>query len=534
MAKVLQAPYELLAESLMVADDSLRKTLLKFEEQHEDELRDVIRLTGGPFLGLALLIFARSKMVEKRLIGVRAFSAGGDELVGVTVSFTLITSDAQLPPKWTDVSGPWWDDISLARAFFPALNEGGGGWAMYLVQIELPTAASKVDIGVAPLAKAIHDFSMNPPSFYLAAIDALSLQETLREEADSKEAEEDKEGLEDGLGDQQHALLFPNSKYEVVVRYDGEIGKKREDSNEIVAQSTVTNKESTPRTFFTDSEPPRNLDPWMLVQFPSPGEQYHFYEDPVVVVFATDDVLELFAAYGKGLRAVARAASFRGSEGTPEAPSTHLVLDGFFHRIGGAILSPWEATVRRKLGSLPCGEFNPDVARHGQTILPFLLDPLTDYVLDLEMLNPDGTVSSLPIPDGEVGYRPLYRQRFSTSRYATREAFAEEVRTTSVKPRQVNNPDSLVTLSERVTDEVFDLALLDAGFDASPRPNYPQVWVLWSAPPSAQPFAILIETPEPLWRSRREPAAEYDETDQYILRWTLADHLWLSVDELVR
>jgi hypothetical protein len=405
----------------------------------------------------------------------------------------------------------------------------------------LPAAALIVDIGVAPLDDAIIKFELNPPLFYLAVIDALSQQEVLREEDDSKEARDDKDGLLIALGDQQHALLFPDSRYEVVVRYDGEIGKKREnpsedeDPNEIVVLSSESNKLTTPRTFFTDSESPRNLDPWMLAQFPSPGEQYHFYEEPVVVVFATDDVLELFAAYGKQLRAVARAASFRGSEGTPEAPSTHLVLNSFFHRIDGAILSPWEATVRRRLGGLSCGVFDPDANRHGQVVLPFLLDPLTDYVLDLEMLNPDGTVSPLPILPGEVGHRPIYRQGFSTSRYATREAFAEEVRTSLVKPRQINDPAPLLNLSERVTDEVFDLALLDAGFDTAPRPSSPQVWVLWNTAPLAQPIAILIETPEPAWRTRREPTAEYDEeTGEYILRWKLADHLWLSMDELVR
>jgi hypothetical protein len=166
--------------------------------------------------------------------------------------------------------------------------------------------------------------------------------------------------------------------------------------------------------------------------------------------------------------------------------------------------------------------------------LPFVLDPLTDYVLDLEMLNPDGTVSPLPLLPGEVGHRPIYRQGFSTSRYATREAFADEVRTSLVKPRQINNPAPLLTLSERVTDEVFDLALLDAGFETAPRPISTQVRVLWNTATLAQPIAILIETPEPLWRSRREPTAEYDEMGQYILRWTLAEHLWLSVDELVR
>lgn len=541
VAKVLQAPYELLAESLVIADDgSLRQALMQLDEERMKALRDVIRLSGGPFVDLSLLIFARLKMVVKGLIRVRAFSAGGVELGDVSVSFQLITSDAQLPPRWVDTSGPWWDDVLLARSFFSALADEGGGWGQYLVSIKLPTAALQVDIGVAPLSSAIHDFGMNPPSFYLAVIDALSRQETIREQVDSNQAAYDTDGLENALGDQQHALLFPNAQYEVRIIYDGEIGKKREepsedeDPNEIVAQRTVTDQQAT-RTFYTDSEPPRNLEPWMLAQFPSPGELYHFYEDPVVVAFATNDVLQLFAAYGKDLRAVARAASFRGSEGTPEAPSTHLMVKEFFRPISGAILSPWEATVRRRIGHLSCGEFDPDADRHGLAVLPFLLDPLTDYVLDLEMLNPDGTVSHLPPLKGEVGDRPLYRQGFSTSRYANREAFAEEVRSALVKHKQVNNLSSLLALSGSVTDELFDRALLDAGIEPITRPSSPRLWVLWNTAPVAEPTAILIETPEPVWRFRQEPTPEYDEeTGQYILRWSLADHLWLFVDELVR
>jgi hypothetical protein len=539
VAKVLRAPYELLAESLSVPDTQLHQAIVQLDDQRKEALRDVIRLSGGPFVDISLLIFARTKMTEKGLMHVRAYAPGGAELVGATATFVLITSDSQLPRRWTDASGPWWDDVLLARQFFTALAADGGGWGQYLARIKLPEAALKVDIGVSPLSVAVHDFGMNPPSFYLAVIDGLSRQEVLREEDDSTESEDDTDGLEDGVGDQHHALLLPDAQYEVVVRYDGEIGKKPEapsedeDPNEIVSQRTVTNEAAT-RTFYTDRDPPRSLDPWILAQFPGPREQYHFYEEPVIIVFATDDVLELYAAYDKELRAVARAASFRGSQETPDAPLTHLVLDEHFHRMGGAILSPWETTIRRRLGSLACGDFDPDADRHGRAVLPFLLDPLTDYVLDLEMLNPDGTVSALPMLPGEVGHRPLYRHGFTTSRYATREKFAEAVHTALVKHRPLEDFAPLLALSERVTDELFDAALLDAGLEAAARPDAPQLWALWDTAEPAQPIAILIETPEPLWRERREPAAEYDESGQYILRWTLSDHLWLSVDELVR
>jgi hypothetical protein len=57
---------------------------------------------------------------------------------------------------------------------------------------------------------------------------------------------------------------------------------------------------------------------------------------------------------------------------------------------------------------------------------------------------------------------------------------------------------------------------------------------LWDTDAPAQPLAIYIETPEPVWRFRREPEAQYDGTGEYILSWRMADAPWLLVDELVR
>lgn len=538
VAKVLQAPYEQLAEDFANAGDPIQKMLLELDAQRKELLRDVIRLKGGPFADMTLLIFARIKMVEKGLVQVRAFKSGGTEIAGVNAQFSMISSFTQLPARWADLEGPWWDDVYLAAQYFSVLSEQGG-WGAYVVHIKLPEPALMVDIGIAPLPVAIHDFRMIPPSFFLAVVDGLSQTEVIRQQDDNQEGQDDQDGLEDALGDDAHALLLPNARYEVIVRYDGQIGKKREapepgeDPNEIVVQRSVSD-EVCSRTFYTDSAPPRNLDPWMLAQFPAPEEQYHFYEEPVIIVFATDDVLELYEVYDRQLKAVARAASFRGSAGTPEAAFTNFFLTPLFEKLPGAVLSPWEATVRYRLGAKACLDFDPNSDHHGRVVLPFLLDPLTDYVLDLEMLTMGGAPAPLtPLP-GEVGQRPLYRQGFSTSRYATREAFAESVRTALVKSRRVEDASALLALAESVTDEVFDLALLDTGLEAGERPEFARVSVLWSAETPAQPIAIFIEAPEPLWRARKEPQADYDETDTYILSWTLASKLWLTVDELIR
>jgi hypothetical protein len=547
VSKVLQAPYEVLAESAQFAPglaDALRDALVKLDDRRREALRDVVRIEGGPFLELRLLVFARTKMVVKDLLKVRAFAAGGAELPGVAATFVQVgAAEAEVPPRWLDGSGPWWDDVKLARAHFARLTKAGG-WGEFVAHVKLPSAALQVDIGVSPLSEAVQGFGMDPPSYFLAVVEGLSEREVVRAAEDQGESDDDGDGLEDALGDQKHALLLPGAEYRVVVEYSAEIGQKPvkpeqgQDPNEIVTLRTVDSSDAgvgpDVRTFYTDAEVPRSLDPWVLVQSPAPGEQYHFTDDPVVIVFATNDVLELVAAYRRQLRAVARAASFRGSEGTPEEPFLQFFLATRYEPLIGMVFSPWEGTVRRLLGDLLCGDFNPDSDRHGRVTLPFLLDPLTDYIVDLEPLTLGGALALPTPPPGQVGRRPLYRQSFTTSRYKSREAFARDVYTAPVIPQQVAGPSALAALAEEVTDEAFDTALSDAGLEVRPRPDLPRVTVLWTTGAPAQPFGVLIETPEPAWRTRLEPEPEYDATGIYIQRWLLERRTWLSVDELVR
>jgi hypothetical protein len=533
-AKVLEAPFELSSTARRHAavpeglrGGELEDVLRTLDAERLEVLRDVLRITGGPHRELTLLIVARSKMVAADLVSVRALDGDGHVLPDTTFDVVHVASDGDLPLSWTATTGPWWDDVALARSFFggPA---GLADMGEVLLHIVLPEPALHVDVGILGLDVAIDNFGMQAPSWYLAAIEGLSEREVLRGDDDADEAEDDDDGLGDGLDDPGHALLRPGARYDVIVRYSAEIGAKRtdpdddQDPNEIVAlRAPESHTESL--TFFTDSEAPANLEPWMLVQFPAAGEPHHFFEDPVVIVFATDDVLELFAAYDRKLRAIARAASFTGSS---------LDLDDRVHPVGDVVLSPWQATVRRIVGDRPCRDFDPDSDGHSRGVLPFDLVPLTDYVMDLEALRPDGQVE-LPSPrPGEVGLRPRYRQRFTTSRYADRAALADAVRIARVVSRRVPDAAPLDALTGVVSDEILDRALLAAGLESGPRPDTPAVWKLWRPDAPATPLAVLIETPEPLWRSRLEPTPERDGTG-HITRWTLERAVWLDVDELV-
>lgn len=539
-AQVLEAPSEVLAGQVpqALADSPIRDALKEFDARRNDGLRDVVRITGGPHRSLTLLVVARAKMVDSDLFRVAAFDNGGNPISGATTSFGPVADDADLPSRWTATGGPWHDDVVLARGFTTAVTRRTG-LREFLVTIDLPRPAWHVDLGIVRLDVAIGQFRLQPPSWMLAVVQGLSEREVRRHNDDEQVADDDADALGDAVASQPHALLHPDARYEVVVDFVAEIGRKPidpeegEDPNTIIALQPPVSDTTKPRTFFTDADAPRNLDPWLLASFPAPDELHHFHDDPVVVVFATNDVMELFAAHDLSLQAVARAASFRGSAGTPEAPFLTLALAERFEHVGSVVLSPWEATVRRRLGDRPCADLDPDSSGHGRTVLGFSLDPVTDYVVDLEAIDDADRVVAPPTLPGEVGTRPRARQRLTTSRYANREALAHDVSIARTVSLRLADATALTDLDGTVTDDAFDRALLDAGLELRPRPDRPETWKLWSPDDTAVAVAIYLETPEPLWRTRREPEPVYGGDGEHILQWRLARATWLEVDELV-
>lgn len=536
VSRALEAPYELLASSLSpeVYDSELGGALREVGDALEDGLRDVVRVSGGPHEELTLLVVAHMKLVDAGLMSARAYDADGRDLGEADVDFRIVENDRDLPKRWTDEDGPWRDEVRLARLH---TRGGWGPMGEFLVRIKPKRPAFHIDLGIRPLTDAIEQFDLTAPSWFLLAFEGLSTRELRRAEDDENENGRNEDALEDSLRETEHALLLPDAEYRVTVHYTAETGRKPEpdeegDPNRIIREWNSEIVIKDPRTFFTDAKAPRNLEPWMLTQFPAPDEPHHFHNDPVVFLFATDDVLELYGAYDRTLRAVARAASFRGSAGTPEAPFTHIALAGLFEAVEGLVLSPFEATVRRSLGDRPCRDFDPVSNRHGRTVVDFHLDPLTDYVVDIEALDPDGEVDRPAEPgDNETGIRPLYRRRMTTSRYGSRNELAEAVRISRVVYRLITDPAPLLGLDDVAGDDEFDRALRDAGLEARPRPDRPHVTVLWNS--GGEAVAIYIETPEPLWRSREEPRPVYAADGVHILQWRLERTEWLLVDELV-
>jgi hypothetical protein len=140
---------------------------------------------------------------------------------------------------------------------------------------------------------------------------------------------------------------------------------------------------------------------------------------------------------------------------------------------------------------------------------------------------------------------PLYRRRFATSRYATFDALAADVKQASTQAstqhRRMADVTALVVLASaepatpslQVPDAAFEQALRAGRWGKLTRPPGPRVTVIWRDPLSPTqhsiPVAVLLESPEPLWRERDMPQEVSDAHGTR--RFELRSQRWLEVTE---
>jgi hypothetical protein len=172
---------------------------------------------------------------------------------------------------------------------------------------------------------------------------------------------------------------------------------------------------------------------------------------------------------------------------------------------------------------------------HAKKEFSLFLDPLTSYVFDIETDPPPAIPD--PPPDGFI-VKPLYRTAFTTSRYPHVEAFAADVGASFIdhRPCASGAATAFAGLPSAPTDAQIDDVLRTAGLGTVARPKRPTITVLWeTGGPNAIPFAVLIDAPEPLRRSRIEPTAVFGDPARptRVTEWDLAPNVWLDVVEAV-
>ena len=489
------------------------------------KLNDVVVLHLGPFNDANVLLFVRRNFLEGNQLVMRVLDASGAELVRVAATAADMVAAKPLPAHWTDPTGPWVNDVADVLGW--AQDPRAGGYLPVWLTIKGGTKADRVEIGLVDTAhneneakKIAVGMGMVPP-YFLGAVDALSLAEAARQDSEQTEITNERKVITQilGPGETDDAYLVPGQLYKVTATWTG------------LRQSDNASAGKTQTFWFSsDATPPARLDPWVLMTTPSDGEAHAFRLDPIRIVFNTHNVNRLFAAYGKELRVRFTASSANHPKPTAAVPHPFPIVAAKIQAAGAGILSPWEDALQQAVidDNLVCIPLDGTRTRQSVVDIPILLDPYTDYHLDVEMVDQGA-------PDDAVGTR-IYRRGFSTGAYDSLSHFASDLQSTKIRHRALDKGklDAVRTFfnGRQPQGSELDDQLRLAGFEAPDRPLAPRIAVLWEqSGPTPQPVGVLVDALEPLWRTRPHPEQVTDASGPSTAqRWVMGTRTWLDVE----
>jgi large repetitive protein len=277
---------------------------------------------------------------------------------------------------------------------------------------------------------------------------------------------------------------------------------------------------------------PTDLGPWILATTPGMDDVGVFCTEPVRIALATQKVAALFDAYGKELRVVVHAASGHHPEppggGLPGGALTiPISASAPFGSLATAfgVMSPWQQAVLEMLDETGarCVPTSGSSTETYTLTLPYDFEPLTDYLIDIHA-GPKGA------PASATGL--VHRIGFTTSRFADAAELASYIAPAFVDDRVIPLTGPLASLPDMPTGAQLDEAFQAAGLAVPQVPDFPRVQVLWTGDAIPQPFAVVLESSEPLWRSRIVPTvipAPADSPDPSHTYWAGRQADWLSV-----
>lgn len=536
-SRLLASPHFDLGIPIVFGDQNRSKEV---EERLEklgrgmDEFCDVLVIDCGAIIdGWILLLLHNNldKQEGSHSLIVRYLDASGNELNRRPVTDYDLLQSVGIPPKWNDQNGPWARPIYHVLAHAQQL---GRQYTPYLVKVKTSRDVRQIQIAVLQKnpdrsVRMKHEQLGRP--YYVAALEFTSMGEASREDWDTEQTQRNREVLETFLGKQSGdiALLVPDKLYRLSTKV------------EVTTRDKAGNLSGPePQTadfwFKTDNLSPRSLEPWMLCSLPAADEQHYFGAEYIKIVFATQDVDKLWAAYGKELRARLKAASYRQVQVPGLVHPVPLVrqkaegsIQPVLQNIPASVLSPFEGALVDGLKDYgTCIPVDGKRTRHSSFTLPIPLDPYTDYVLDIEAV-PIGAAQNT------VGERVL-RRHFSTGAFASFDAFATSFQGVLTEHRHAPS-NAIATIaasfaSRQPQGAELDQAMINAGLEPMPVPQSPRIVVLWEqANPASQPqpVAVLIDASEPMLRSRKLPEVEFSQDNPPTQRWKMLDQTWLEL-----
>jgi hypothetical protein len=488
-----------------------------FTQLHPDTRRlgDALRIRTGTLRELRLLLFAHETVGTTGRLQLQALKDNGDRIgaaqqIEPPVAQT-VTAAAAYPPPFMDPGKPWAPLIGGATAAWTGLvNAVDFIGTLVQVHVRLPAATAQVEIGLAV------DVDVRGPSWGILVFDSVTDAEVRRERFEQEERDRQIAVVDGALGADQakRALLAPDATYTLTVGYDVALANADAQGNPDEKKAEPFHGLQHQFKFKTGKNPPERLDPWVMTTAPGQAEEHVFYKDPVIVVFSTPATRKLFKAYRRTLSAVVRAASGKRMQ----APGSWDTIPPFARL-------PFESSLLSAMIGQTCVHPH-DAAAHEQMKVTVPLDPTTEYLLDIEAS-----------PAASRPEYPLFQRRFNTSRYPSMEVFAADVKAAPVIDRAIGDLAPLTALvpaapgaKVAITDQAFQELLRTLRWGDLTRPAQPRRTVIWAKAPGASAFgavAVLLETPEPVWRFRDTPAELLDADGTK--RWQLSPTPWLEV-----
>lgn len=495
-------------------------------------LSDAIVVDSGEIAAGNLLLWANA-----RLLGQGEARARGlvihflDEDGNIVGERPVLTSDAVeaagFPAYWTDIAGPWFEDLWHAVMYGQARLASR---QMLRVELKPPKETRSFRIGVlnATPAEGMKWDTLGRP-FYVGAIELTRAGEARRFDWDVTQVQRERSVVESFLGPDSGdvALLFPASEYRITAKAHVTM---REDGG---SPTSLADQQVTYR-FRTDNKAPQRLDPWLLAAVPAEAEKHVFAHEHIKVIFATNGIDKLYGAYGLELRARLKAASFSRPDGS-SAPHPFPIGPATLQPLGPIVLGPFESALSGLVrNDLPCIAMDEERVRHTLLDIPIPLELFTDYLLDIEAV-PVGAAPDAP------GTR-VYRHSFSTGSFQTLEDFAIDFQATRVEHRGIAEGvlQAIAAEPRFVSGEAmgpeFDEALIGAGLEPMPVPKAARIVVFWqqaTAASTPQPAAVLVDASEPMLRRRLLPRTVMitDPDGIDVERHRMVSESWLSLEE---
>lgn len=523
----------------------------------QSPLANAVRVKSGGFVGGALLLASLRAFLEVGALVVRILDADGNEIDRILPTVADIVPTKPLPARWTDDDGPWCPDVIHAVRFFPDFADEDTNYPLILVDMPDMPEAGEIEIGIdltpggigdrapdglTPRRGAGRDFSVAALTsintgnqtvqalfryFYVLCFELTRIGEVEREAYDEQLIIDDREaaGRALGLESGDTALLEPDTEYGLQIAWT--------QTAELADDTVHTEDVEETFWFHTTAHAPTRLGQYMLFSLPNEREAHVFGREPLKLVFSTQQVVNLFAAFGRRLQVRLRAASFRqpDPDDLPPGESYPFPLDGdTTEQVGPIVTTPYEAEMEDLLDG-SCVTVEHSRVRHLSRDILVPLDPRTDYVLDIE---------SLPMGDGQTEPPQIVHSvSFSTGAYATLDEFAVELSALRERHRWIEAGGMQTIANDFASRQPqggeLDLAMIDAGLEPLPVPDRPGQTVFWEQPNSnaaPEPVAILIDAPEPMARTWDFPKEVTDDrADPPSIYWKAQPVPWLDLEE---